>query len=354
MNYHITIDFVDGTTWLARIRRFNATSPPALRDYILRSEAATLRFLEGTAVPAPKLFDYALEGETDIGIGYMLIEKLPGSTLAWGAISPDQETKVLQQLADIFIELRTHPFDKMGSLDSPGSSHVGPVARELMADFDPDERMQLLGPFASSREYYCASVRLVLDLIVRGELYPHRAVDAYLIHLFLLEHIPLALPQDTDDVFYVNHVDDRGDHILVDTEHNITGIIDWEWAHTAPARLAFSSPTMLLNVADSFDGSTHLSGHEEFARILEEKGYSDLGECVRRGRVQHFFTFCCEYDDSWMGWDAFLELFRGFRGVVGDYDRYAEGEMDWVEWRDWALDRYADDEGVFCKAVQDN
>jgi len=36
MNYHIEVSFDDGMKWIARIRRFNATSPPvALRDYII-------------------------------------------------------------------------------------------------------------------------------------------------------------------------------------------------------------------------------------------------------------------------------------------------------------------------------
>lgn len=32
MNYHVEIVFEDGVVWLARIRRFNATSPPSLYE----------------------------------------------------------------------------------------------------------------------------------------------------------------------------------------------------------------------------------------------------------------------------------------------------------------------------------
>jgi hypothetical protein len=36
MNYHIEVKFEDGISWLARIRRFNATSPPPDRErYIM-------------------------------------------------------------------------------------------------------------------------------------------------------------------------------------------------------------------------------------------------------------------------------------------------------------------------------
>lgn len=46
----------------ARIRRFNSTSyPPAVRDYILRSEVATTKFPEGTKVPTPQIYDFVLE-----------------------------------------------------------------------------------------------------------------------------------------------------------------------------------------------------------------------------------------------------------------------------------------------------
>lgn len=44
MNYHVEIIFEDGITWIARIRRFNATSPPAaLRDYILQNSHSSSR-----------------------------------------------------------------------------------------------------------------------------------------------------------------------------------------------------------------------------------------------------------------------------------------------------------------------
>ena len=56
MNYHIDLHFSDGVTWIARIRRVNATSPPQqVRDAILESEVATLKFLERTGVPSPRI-----------------------------------------------------------------------------------------------------------------------------------------------------------------------------------------------------------------------------------------------------------------------------------------------------------
>lgn len=40
-------------------------------------------------------------------------------------------------------------------------------------------------------------------------------------------------------------MDDWGNHILVDDDYNITGIIDWEWTQTVPWSIAFAAPYLL-------------------------------------------------------------------------------------------------------------
>lgn len=256
MNYHIEGQFEDGISWLARIRRSNATSPPPdLQGYIMRSEVVTLQFLSKTTVPAPRIFDYNSDGESPIGVGYILMGKMAGKSLRWSITSPEQRKKVMSQLADIYIELQNIPFDLMGSLDQPRDNHIGPFARESSTDYR-DSQMRPIGPFISFGDCLAASIRLTLDLIVRGECYVAQAVDAFLIHRFLLDSVPSILSHNglDDGCFYLTHADDKGDHILVDDDYNITGIIDWEWAHTSSKSVAFNSPVMLLPVADFCDG----------------------------------------------------------------------------------------------------
>lgn len=341
MNYHVEVQFEDGVTWLARIRRFNATSPPpALRDYIIRCEVATLRFLEKTGVPAPRVFDFALEhSENPVGVGYILLEKMPGTSLRWSAASPEQRTNVMRQLADIFIELHKFSFDLIGSLDHLGDSCIGSCARESLTDF-AGSKMEAIGPCSSLEEYYVASIRLVLDLIIREEIYTQQAVDAYLIHRFLLDLVPSVLPQPTQGIqrFYLKHADDKGDHILVDNDYNITGVIDWEWAYTTSEANAFNSPVALLPARDFYNGVNDLGDYEiAFAGLLEEKGSPNLASFVRRGRLQHRFAFCCGYDLT--DWSGFLGLFRGLRDAVG-----IDQGLDWESWKTGALIRYKDDE----------
>ncbi|GJN81725.1 hypothetical protein PLIIFM63780_005260 [Purpureocillium lilacinum] len=206
MNYHIELCLDDGVSWIARIRRFNATSPPApLRDYILRSEVATLRFLEGTAVPAPKVYDFALEGpENPVGVGFILMDKLPGKSLRWSLATPEERRRVMDQIANTFVELHSHAFDLLGSLlDTPGGLAVGAFARESLTDFG-GSNMTTIGPCSSWQDYRLASLQLTLKLISREEMYTQRPVDAYLIHRSLTDLVPTITPASTGDIkFYL-------------------------------------------------------------------------------------------------------------------------------------------------------
>ncbi|KAH7019476.1 hypothetical protein EDB80DRAFT_819886 [Ilyonectria destructans] len=300
INSFIEVRFDDAVTWTARIRRFNATSPPAaLRDYIIQSNP--------------------------VGVGFILMEKLAGKSLRWSIATQQQRKKVMNQLADTFLELHKYPFDLLGSLDKPGGSQVGAFARESLTDFGQSE-MRTAGPFSSLEEYHTSSIRLILDLIIREEIYSQRAVDAYLIHRHIMDLVPPRRRQ--------------GRSYLVDEHFTMTGIIDWEWAHTAAPTHAFNSPIGFLPVADFSRGKNSLGDDEvAFARLLEEKGRQDLAQFVWNGRLQHRFAFCCGYDLA--GWDGFLGFFRGLRDAVG-----LDDGLEWNEWKVTVLKRYKDDSGL--------
>lgn len=69
---------------------------------------------------------------------------------------------------------------------------------------------------------------------MREECFTSRTIDAYLIHRFLLDSVSkeILCPSRDDGRFYLRHADSKEDHILVDDEYNITGVVDCEWAHT--------------------------------------------------------------------------------------------------------------------------
>lgn len=119
-NCHALLTFVDGVEWLARLRVATGTSPPhRVRDYIFRSEAATMEFLNrNRRVPVPAIYDWAYESdpENHVGFDYMLLQKLNGSALDFQKLPIAGKERVMQQLVDITIEICKHPFDEIGSI----------------------------------------------------------------------------------------------------------------------------------------------------------------------------------------------------------------------------------------------
>lgn len=113
-NCHLDVVFNDGTTWLARFRFVNdPTLPPeTVADYIFLSEVASMFDLAGTKVAAPKVFHYARKNDkkNEVGLTFLLMEKLPGKSLDWNSASSAQKFKIMEQLADVFLEIERHPY----------------------------------------------------------------------------------------------------------------------------------------------------------------------------------------------------------------------------------------------------
>ncbi|KAF9504731.1 hypothetical protein BS47DRAFT_1322553 [Hydnum rufescens UP504] len=343
MNYHFPITFQDGVTWLCRIRRHNASSPPMeLRDRILLSEAATLRFLANTRIPVPKVYDFAISSPNNpVGVGYILMEKLDGKPLPpWSTIDVDRRKHVLAQFVEVFAELEKHPLPAIGSLRHPEDQSIGPLTIEQFADADEDGHAKSLGPFSTATEYRYETVRRQMELVSRGEVHHTNAVDSYLVHRYLLECVPWFARQEegSGSAYYLKHMDDKGDHILVDDDFNITGIVDWEWAQTAPKSEAFAAPMFLLDVGSYYDGKNELSeGEELFASMLEGKGHRELAQFVRRGRVEHRWASCLGGDAGFS--DSLRAMFSGLRGSL-------RRDRDWDGWRKRSLKKYANDKGL--------
>lgn len=344
MNYHVPVTFEDGVVWFCRIRRNNVSSPPLeLQNRLILSEAATLQFLSSTSIPVPKIHDFATASSSNpIGVGYILMEKLPGRALDWNSLSVAQKTKFLRQFADIFSELARHMFPSIGCLNSPDNLSVGPLVAEHNVSVDEVGRLHLLGPFSSVLEYRVATIKHQISLILERETYAVNPVDAYLIHLDTLDNLlPLARKEQGDGRFYLKHMDDKGDHILVDNDLNIVGILDWEWAQTTSKAEAFSSPLFLLDVGAYYDGENKLSTDEElFASILEEKGLDELASYIRAGRVEHRMMSCVGGDGG--DPDSLPLMFAGLRSAL----RPGDNGLEWKTWKEEALAKYKNDSGL--------
>ncbi|KAI0388787.1 hypothetical protein F5Y17DRAFT_463370 [Xylariaceae sp. FL0594] len=345
MHLHLQLVFEDGTVWLARILRETYTSfDDGLSNQILLSECATLRWLEGKLdLPTPRLYGYGLRGDpaNAVGVAYMLIDRLPGRPFNSGEASDEQKAKVLQQWAGVLCTLAKHPFNTIGSLelDADGAVRVGPIASNRTGS------MPCIGPFENATDYYRTWIQTHLDLITDHQLFSQYSTDAYLMFKHLEEGIQTGTWfhrwKDMDSgPFFLAHMDDKGDHILVDEDFNITGIIDWTFARVVPTYEAFGPSLVSADVDHSFGGIPGLSDEDRL-----------LGQELRHQKALYCFFESDKARRFLFGPGSGLALTRDeavavIRGLVQTLG--GESISDYSAWREDRLRRWEGDPQLAC------
>lgn len=307
---------------------------PLMSERVIESEVATYRFAASIGIPVPKVLDYAVNAESSHGFGlaYILMEKVKGEALDDGAFlryDPEIRTKVFTQYASIHAKLADNPLPAVGSLLCPDSPRVGALTSFLTGhplDF---------GPFTSARAFWNARIDVLVTEIAAKRMYSRNGYDAYLAALFLREQVDILLPADSpeDTQFYLRHMDDKGDHIMLDDEFNIAAVVDWEFAWVVPRAQALAAP---IWVAENIlhEPTVPCAAEAQFASILRGAGREDLAALSERGRPYFFMEQCFRSD-----WTA-----KDFTELNSDALRTLLGKpMTWDEWKAQALVRYADD-----------
>lgn len=233
MHIYRRIVFSDGTVWLARILRENYTSfSDSLSNQIFLSECATLHWLDSVSnVPTPRLHDYGLRRDSlnVVGVAYMRIDEMPGRPYNPAIATEAQKRKVLSQWAHVVHELSSRPFDQIRSLEMGADNqdiHIGPISSDRTGTLPP------IGPFRTAYDYYTSWTQIYLDLKKDRQIFSEFTLDAYLMFRYLKDTLNrekswLAKRKGLDSgPFYLKHVNDKGVHILIDGDYNITGIID--------------------------------------------------------------------------------------------------------------------------------
>jgi hypothetical protein len=133
-------------------------------------------------------------------------------------------------------------------------------------------------------------------------------------------------------------MDDKGDHILVDEEYNVTGLIDWTFARVVPIYEAFGPSLLTAEMNDIYEGR---SGHSQGDKLMTESiqtisdslaRFADGPDLVRR------FSFGLGMGMN-MSWSETTALFRGILSTATGIDL----KIDWEVWRRNRLFQWADD-----------
>ncbi|KAF5006090.1 hypothetical protein FDECE_7508 [Fusarium decemcellulare] len=332
MHVHLQLFFEDGTIWLARILRETYTSfNDQLSNDILVSECATLRWLESADVPTPRLYGYGLRGDArnEVGVAYMLIDKLPGKPFDSGSASDDQRSKVLNGWAKVLSTLSTRPFDRIGSLKfaADGTIKIGAIAS------DRTGTLPCIGPFDNAKDLYSSWAGTYLDLIADRQLFSSSSVDAYLMFKYLQQQTGIgSWLERWKDVnsgpFFLEHADDKGDHILVDDNFEITGIIDWTFARVVPTYEAFGPSLVSADNSELFAGKPGVS-NEDGVLAQGLRTYKSRFCYFESDEIRRFLLLGLGLADN--------ELVAAFQAIVATFE---DEPLDWQEWRQRYLNEW--------------
>ncbi|KAI9711331.1 MAG: hypothetical protein M1820_002318 [Bogoriella megaspora] len=323
-----------------------------LSNSILLNECATLKWLEDSDIPTPQLHAYGLRNDDSnkAGVAYMLIDNMEGRPLLHMGPSDTQTRQVYETLASVLSELAKRPLDRIGSLTlmPGGGTCIGPVIG------DRTGTLGLLGAFDSGKSYYVAWCEEHLKLIADHQLFVRFPINAYLIFSFLKLQAEKGLWSTVDEVcdaapFFLKHMDDKGDHILVDDNYNVTGIIDWTFARAVPSYEAFGPSLVTADMNDMYSGKVRRTDHDEMlASELRKHDPNITRFATSPDKIRRLtFSFGSGVD---LSWDEALELFKGIMQVFG------QGNFDWDSWSRKALTEFEKDTRLhsLVSAIKDN
>ncbi|RAQ41826.1 hypothetical protein AFGD_001065 [Aspergillus flavus] len=201
-----------------------------------------------------------------------IMQALPGRPFHAHKVSPSQKAKVLEQVAEIMLEIHEHPVRSAGSpVVDKGQIQISTLAKDRFVGLSTS------GPCTTPVEYILAITGQYLDLIADGQLHHKHPLEAFLFYHYLHHNGAAIVTADMQGSFFLKHVDDKGNHLLVDEEFNVVGIVSWQFARTVPASEAFGPSYLTADLASMYSCNGSVTNDDRLlANALRERGAFDL------------------------------------------------------------------------------
>ncbi|TVY13106.1 hypothetical protein LARI1_G008763 [Lachnellula arida] len=292
LNWAITLSFEDGVEWIFRSPRRCHDISPETTASLLESEVATMKYVKlNSSIPVPEVFDYSWTGSNTIGIPFILMSKAPGNALSrfsWNAhpggivssrkplpcLKRASKEKIMKQLGVIYSQLLNLRFDKIGSLFEEDGEYR--IKKCLLPALVWHERDSLdddvpRGPFQHTHDYYESQLSAFLLHVKELPLEQHaffapipelrefetllsyqsaNRLDYCVAGHLLRQMIPFITPQpfaisgNFENGYPLSHPDISTSNIFVDSDFNITCVIDWAFSSTVPISTLLVTPSL--------------------------------------------------------------------------------------------------------------
>ena len=313
-NYHGWLTFDNGEKWIVRIPRTGFSDvPPELVECLVASEYATLKFLEPTKIPAPRVFAYALASDPSnrVGVSYIMMQALSGRPFYEHEASPDQKKGVIEQVADVLIEISKNPLPLAGSLVMKNDQiDVSAVASNRFV------ALNTYGPFKTTIDYITSIIDQHMDLIAGTQLHHEHPLEAFLFYHFLRQITEALVASDfPGQQFFLKHVDE---------DFNITGIIDGQFARTVPAVEAFGPSYITADLASLYSSQTGVTDDDRvLAKALRDRVANVLASLAEGSEIMRRFHNGLSSD---LTKDEARDVLKGMvvcvQGEIGELDAW--------------------------------
>ena len=234
-----------------------------------------------TSIPVPEIIASDMSIKNELGAPFIMMKRLPGvpSYQLWfenhddrnyitaDCISEETEKKrvnMLRSLAQVMSELQAFSFDGIGMPDfyktnASGEFQVDSEFRwKHSSEIDYDnlkmEQTYPYGPFTSSKDYMTTRLDALwpVNPPLEGVYYSDRLIkigfrkilDIIHAHPTISRSIAIAATSSGSyfkESYVLRHPDLDFQNILVDSEGNVTGIIDWDGCTTVPRCTGYAS-----------------------------------------------------------------------------------------------------------------
>ena len=247
----------------------------------LDSEVATMKFLQQkTSVRVPRLIGFGLRDD-DVGVPFIITENLRAMPLQfyWNihGKKPENAERVLKSLAQQYLSLLSHPFDRIGSLrltqdHSSWEIGSGPLSADQYDMSHDRVTIQISPPMSSSLDYYRSQSQLWERRMKeqRNSVYDEEdALQKYVTAEVFRRIVPFyASAQFTHGPFFLCHLDLHFANIFINHKHEVEAILDWEFSAILPIEVASAPPPYFVkhDVDQLKIGSEH---YQTFASRLE-------------------------------------------------------------------------------------
>ncbi|KAK0129542.1 hypothetical protein ONS96_000107 [Cadophora gregata f. sp. sojae] len=224
-----------------------------------------------TNIPVPEVYGYDVSPSNAFGFRYVLMEMLPGRIIdhdSKNSIPTKKWAALADQLAEYMYQLSKLRFSTIGRLLGADKTHL----EEYISPIGGGE------PVTTSLEYFYTHRQNHTQLIKSD----HEGDDDWATAAWILEQaVPaMVVPEFSHGPFPLCHVDLHFEHILVDADLNITGIIDWSKVQTVPVERFTVMPEIAMFLGASHEVTTRIGNFRQALkdglRKREIKGRRDV------------------------------------------------------------------------------